>query len=128
MVILGEGHGRRSNSECKGPGVVTQMSLCRRLMARQVRTDTLWGQPTWGSIFLFLMLMKIHQQGGPLGGSAVEHLPSAQVMIPGSWDGPSSQLPAPSRPRTGIPEQALGACSPAPAVLDPALFFPQKRL
>ena len=23
---------------------------------------------------------------GPLGGSVVEHLPSAQVVIPGSWD------------------------------------------
>ena len=30
---------------------------------------------------------------GHLGGSVVEHLPLAQVMIPGSWDGVSHQAP-----------------------------------
>ena len=29
--------------------------------------------------------MKMKDKGG-LSGSVVEHLPSAQVMIPGSWD------------------------------------------
>ena len=30
---------------------------------------------------------------GHLGGSVVEHLPSTQIMIPGSWDGVPSQGP-----------------------------------
>jgi len=30
---------------------------------------------------------------GYLGGSVVKHLPSAQVMIPGSWDGAPRRAP-----------------------------------
>ena len=30
---------------------------------------------------------------GRLGGSVVEHLPLAQVVIPGSWDGVCHQAP-----------------------------------
>ena len=41
---------------------------------------------------------------GRLGGSVVEHLPLAQVMIPGSWDGIAHQAPRrePTSPSTYV--------------------------
>ena len=33
------------------------------------------------------------RMGGCLGSSVVEHLPSAQVVIPGSWDGVPHRVP-----------------------------------
>ena len=36
---------------------------------------------------------KTFENVGHLGGSVVEHLPLAQVMIPGSWDGVAHRAP-----------------------------------
>jgi len=53
------------------------------------------GTPKWGVcvcvcvvLILFTLEKSIHrnEREGRLGGSVVERLPSAQVMVPGSWD------------------------------------------
>ena len=53
----------------------------------------------------FRNLKSRKRAGGHLGGSVVEHPPSAQVVIPGSWDRIPHQIPhrEPASPYVSAP-------------------------
>ena len=61
--------------------VISENSILKLILL-----DCFFGLHTWAVIQW--------KEGGHLGGSVVGHLPSAQVMILGSWDQVSRQAPS----------------------------------